>query len=81
MSQGFWGVGDILVLDLDAGYTGMFHLWKFIEPYTYDFVYYLNLGSKSIKDAPPKKQTHYVSSEILTESFALFQYCQVHIGT
>lgn len=39
-----WLLGNILYLDMNAGYIDMFISWQFTETYTYDLCTYQNIN-------------------------------------
>ena len=39
--EGIWNAGNVLLLDLSAGYVSVFTLWKFIKIYVYYLCTYL----------------------------------------
>lgn len=59
--KGFWGSGNILLLDLGTGYMGVFTLRKFTELCTYMWLYYMCVTHQLKNSPPPKKRTSLAS--------------------
>lgn len=74
-----WLLIWVIQINIQVCYTGMFHLWKFIEPYIYDFVYYWTYGVHPWKATPQNRLAckFYIFNWIIL--IALPQCCYLYI--